>query len=81
MPLRAEMPGDDTQSVAHALWSWKPNLTCLRDFGLQKPSASDSTKALLALFQDAGLHGSTAAWTATTHASLAESQHLSLIHI
>lgn len=77
VPLRAEMPGDDTQSVAHALWSWKPNLTCLRDFGLQKPSASDSTKALLALFQDAGLHGSTAAWTATTHASLAESQHAS----
>ena len=44
---------------------------------MQKPSASDSTKALLALFQDAGLHGSTAAWTATTHASLAESQHAS----
>jgi hypothetical protein len=68
VPLRADMPGEDTQSVAHAIWCWKPNLTCLQDFGIQKPSASDSTKALLALLQDAGLKGFHAVWSATTHA-------------
>ena len=78
VPLRADLPGlNDVCSLAHALWSWKPNLTSLRDFGIREPTASDSTTAMLALLKATGMNHMANAWTAATHAPPEESENAS----